>query len=54
MVTDITGQDGQTIHASMANLVPYQGLRAEWAHHPAPSYSDSDDDNGEVVEDVDV
>ena len=54
MVADITGQNGQTIYTSVANLVPYRGLRAEWARHPAPSYSDSDDDDSEVVEDVDV
>ena len=52
MVADITGQDGQTIHTSVTNLVPYWGLCAEWARHPAPNLSDSDEDDGEVVEDL--
>ena len=51
MVVDITGQDRQMIRTSVANLVPYRGLRAEWARHPAPNLSDSDEDDGDVVED---
>ena len=49
-VADTTGQNEQTIRTSAANLVPYWGLCTEWAHHPAPSLSDSDEDDGEVVE----
>ena len=50
MVTYITGQDGQMICTSVTNLVPYRGLHAEWARHPAPNLSDSDEDDGKVVE----
>ena len=51
-VADITGPDGQTICTSVANFVPYRGLHAEWARHPAPNFSDSNEDNSEVLGDL--
>ena len=44
-VADVTGPDGHTIRTSVANLVPYRGLGAEWARHPAPTFSDSDEED---------
>ena len=52
VVADVTGTDKQTIRTSVANLVLYRGLHAEWVCHPVPTFSDSDNDDGEVVEDV--